>query len=265
MKSQPQNFQLGLVIFIFFIATLGGSSINPPIAICPTYDCGDGVEISYPFWFHNDSRLDFCGYPRLKLSCQSGHPTLELPTGTYTVKDISYSRTILTVANLNNLNLSEQNNCPTIRNEVKLDGSGLHFSQGTSFVYFFYDCFSNISVHGQFTVCRHIGANTTTASYYSLRPSFLPKDCPSSQSYPMLETAVNGLNSSTVLRALKEGFELAWCQDVNCIDCESSGGTCGFRFTMNGQKNYICICHDGQQGSPNCRRNGTLVSMSFRS
>uniref|UniRef100_M8BN18 Wall-associated receptor kinase galacturonan-binding domain-containing protein n=1 Tax=Aegilops tauschii TaxID=37682 RepID=M8BN18_AEGTA len=61
-----------------------------------SYNCGDGVEIRYPFWTDtgDDSSNPRCGYPIFRLDCRDGiTPLLRLRSRDYTITRITYDDT----------------------------------------------------------------------------------------------------------------------------------------------------------------------------
>ncbi|GAY64609.1 hypothetical protein CUMW_234810, partial [Citrus unshiu] len=72
--------------------------------------CGDVKNISYPFRLQGDPAG--CGHPELELSCESNKTILELNSGKYYVKRISYDECTISVADVNLANGSCTNLFP---------------------------------------------------------------------------------------------------------------------------------------------------------
>ncbi|GAY64610.1 hypothetical protein CUMW_234820 [Citrus unshiu] len=74
--------------------------------------CGDVKNISYPFRLQGDPAG--CGHPELELSCESNKTILELNSGKYYVKRISYDECTISVADVNLANGSCTNLFPHV-------------------------------------------------------------------------------------------------------------------------------------------------------
>ncbi|KAA8532695.1 hypothetical protein F0562_032728 [Nyssa sinensis] len=185
---------------------------------CVPKNCGDGQNISFPFWI-NGVQESYCGYPEpgFDLTCQNGHPILHIPDNDYVVQEIFFNNQSLRVQNAAFLN-SNTVCVSTIRN-ITFEGDqfiigcdaeygagwGLAiFGNDKNFIYALEQCgrrvVAPVEVYGDDQTNR-------TEDYGEV---------------------------------LRRGFVLRW-KASNCSECDRSGGRCGFDAETY---HFKCFCPD---------------------
>ncbi|KAJ9181803.1 hypothetical protein P3X46_005857 [Hevea brasiliensis] len=235
--------------FLLLYTSINGDSIQEPA--CPSFDCGNGIIIGYPFW-HQNQQLEHCGYPGFNLSCNDQNPMLRLSDDyLYPIKDINYSNKSLTLFAYPSLNSAP---CPKITHDIALNTTPhpLFNSLGNKVVHFFYNCtlYPPSLPHIR---CLEYGAKRSFVFKEGAIPEFdWDRYCASIVALPVIDEAVDhGDLVKGLGKVLQKGFKLTWNQaaDEVCQSCEASGGFCSYR---KGQpKNFFCICSNGRQ-SFNC-------------
>ncbi|KAH7843082.1 hypothetical protein Vadar_012442 [Vaccinium darrowii] len=218
-----------LLINILYTAT-NGDSVKPSNPACPSFDCGDGQIIGYPFW-QQGNQNEHCGYPGLAVSCNHQQPQLRLFDHFYGLKKINYSENTLTAAYPE---LNDATRCPMAPHDVKLNS--------TSFL--------NYTIEDKMR------------SYVFMEGAIPEFDwhryCEGTVRVPVIFAGDReSLLRDHFGRVLKEGFKLTWrSPDSGCRSCEASGGFCGYRSGLN-QKSF-CFCKDGKH-SDNCHNEGDVI------
>lgn len=247
----PSSFMASMAHYLpsLFFINLLFTYIN---ATCPSFDCGNGVTIGYPFWHQNQMFQHYCGYPGFNLSCNNKNPTtLYLSSTFYSVKAINYSDHTLT---LNYLEVKDTN-CPRIPHDVNLSTSSLlNYTLGNTLLRFFYNCTLYPPSHPPIA-CLDYGTRRSFVFMVGAEPEFdWHAYCESIVTVPVIAKEVDGVLARGLIgQALRDGFKLTWKSDGACESCEASGGFCG---VSSGQhQNFSCICNDGQD-STKCRVKG---------
>ncbi|PIA33386.1 hypothetical protein AQUCO_04100073v1 [Aquilegia coerulea] len=236
-----------LVIFFLVVGTVLSADKN--YEACVTANCGNGPNISYPFWI-NDIQNSTCGFPGFELSCKSREPILTMSGEEYIIRDIVYGNESFTIVKAG---LANDICSPP---SYKLSFSHLPFRYVATSV--------NLSV---FFNCT--GLPSSEYSRYLLgcgtaEPTNRPRNssvalfsddpmlrsvreigkCDNSVVIPV-DKIGNGsldtfLSREYVAEFLNEGFHLRWTAS-RCDECAESGGRCGFDFD---RYKFICFCTD---------------------
>ncbi|KAE8723997.1 putative serine/threonine-protein kinase [Hibiscus syriacus] len=195
---------------------------------CMPRSCGNGPDISYPFWIFEEQE-SFCGYPNFEITCKGKDPILKISEETYIVRDIFYNNNSLLVVNA----VVHEGYCPTPRENVSLDRTPFSLSPDNVNLSFLYycegqptyhtypvNCASNTSFHS-FAVFHKEALENTNYSIDSCRtliesPVYVDND--------VSFVSLLGMNYTDVL---KLGFVLNWTAH-SCSNCKRSGGRCGF-------------------------------------
>ncbi|KAK2635292.1 hypothetical protein Ddye_030084 [Dipteronia dyeriana] len=117
-RETTSNFSYFLLSLLIFLFTRGIQARKLQQVVCSSSSCGDIKNISYPFRLKEDPAG--CGDPDYQLSCQSNKTILELHSGQYYVKRISYENHIITIVDINLAN----GRCSLPHNSLSLDGIG---------------------------------------------------------------------------------------------------------------------------------------------
>ncbi|KAK6913683.1 Wall-associated receptor kinase, C-terminal [Dillenia turbinata] len=234
------------LIFIFLLyASLKANCQNPSNFSCPSFKCGDGTSINYPFW-HQEQETEYCGYPGFGVLCSSQRPILHLSDHRYYVESIDYSQHTMILA-YTELDAT----CPRAMHNVTLKSSPL-LSYGTDekMLIFVYNC-SVYPASPPPVACLRHGIKQSFVFLLGSVPDFdWYENCETIVSVPVMGDAVNGVMINGYDRALQEGFRLTWQPDGVCQLCEATGGFC--KYGLN--QTFSCICSDGQHSS-NCYNN----------
>lgn len=104
---------------------------------CKPQTCGNGPDISYPFWL-SEQQESYCGYPIFKLACNDQNPVLTISDDDYIIKDIFYANHSFLVAN--SVAFKEDEYCPLPLHNLSLDRTPFSFSSTHANFSFFYNC-----------------------------------------------------------------------------------------------------------------------------
>lgn len=230
------------------------------LPFCQSFDCGNGLKISYPFWLPNDTKSEYCGHESLQLSCENGIPVLKLSVidTTYYILNIDYVNKILTIVGTDVYNAIA---CPVPRQNFTFwpwtSPPPFYLTPSDTSVTILLNCSASTYLGEQWRCLEKI---------YGQRPSYvfpegevLPMqfDCGESVVVPVLQPVLKASNLTDVDRVLRRGFEVAWnsSTDGECRWCEASGGFCGRRNINSSygiSNQFVCYCSDGGAHLADC-------------
>ncbi|XP_038893810.1 LEAF RUST 10 DISEASE-RESISTANCE LOCUS RECEPTOR-LIKE PROTEIN KINASE-like 2.4 [Benincasa hispida] len=212
------------------------------------YNCGDLVNISYPFW--GNDRQDFCGRREFGLNCKDNKTTtIQINSMEYNVVKISQSDHRLTIARSDLFD----DYCPN--NQIKtatLDHSPFKYSSNDLNLSVWYDCPPLEGFLGDFRFScgseveiigrANYALETKDAMYWRKNMS----DCELHIEVTItMEVLKEGEMNRTIVveRGIKEGFEVEYGDfyTVSCEGCKEYGGKCG----GNATHEFYCICGNG--------------------
>ncbi|KAK9288757.1 hypothetical protein L1049_017221 [Liquidambar formosana] len=244
-----------LLLITLLYTTTNADSPQPSNPTCPSFDCGNGITIRYPFWHQND-QFEYCGYPGFNLACAGQAPTLRLSDDTYQVKTINYSEKTIT---LSYVELNE-GLCPKILHDVTPTTASLfNYTVGNEMLRFFYNC-TLFPPSLPSIACLEYGGTRSYVFKVGAIPEFdWPRFCEEIVTVPVMEKTVGGAMGNGFVRAMQHGFNLTWWPESVCQSCEGSGGFCGYSKTR--RQNFFCLCSDGRH-SANCD-DKSVVSIKF--
>ncbi|KAJ4974083.1 hypothetical protein NE237_007257 [Protea cynaroides] len=253
MPQQPIH-RLALLHLLLHLLLMDKSNSVPlssSSSICTSsHDCGNGVLIKYPFWLRNGTTSTYCGYSGFGLSCSSdGQPIFTLPNDSYFVKSINYSSETVTLVDTDLVN----QRCPKPVNNVSISSlSNVSYSQSDLNLIFFFNCTSDLSnSHLSPLSCLSFGLNQ---SYVAVEGE-IPKGfdwqlyCEVSVVVPVNSSSNLTDLSTGYAGVLQSGFQLDWGTSRSCVECEDSGGRCGFNETAN---EFLCFCSQGVRVGSTC-------------
>ncbi|THG18261.1 LEAF RUST 10 DISEASE-RESISTANCE LOCUS RECEPTOR-LIKE PROTEIN KINASE-like 1.2 [Camellia sinensis] len=260
MASIAHHLSHLLLFTILLHTSINGNPTKSPTIPYPSFDCGNSLVISYPFWLKSQQNNDeYCGYPGFDLSCTDRQPLLRLFNHLYRLKNINYSENTLTAAYL------ELNNgaCPIAPHDVRLNLNISYFLNYTiedKMVHFFYNCTLYPPSLSSIACLQH-GLKRSYVFMEGAIPEFdWQRFCESTVSAVVVEKGGDGgFLGGGFGRVLQDGFKLGWrSPDSDCRACEATGGFCGYRYSDGLHRNFICICSDGRR-SDNCHDNGAVT------
>ncbi|XVF62447.1 hypothetical protein PTKIN_Ptkin09bG0008600 [Pterospermum kingtungense] len=259
--ASPGSLLFSLCLISLLNTFITANSLQTPNTLCPSFTCGNGFSISYPFWHNQDQQLlERCGYPGFNVSCNDRNPVLHLSNNTYQIRTINYSHKSLLISHFEAKHVT----CPSLYQNFTLPAFSL-FNYSTShnrMLRFFYNC-TLFPPSIPSIVCLRYSAKNSYVFTEGAIPEFdWNTYCDSTVTVPVIERAVNGVSSNGFVGALQEGFELTWQQpaDVACRSCEATGGFCGYSNDQLHEK-FFCHCPDGKH-STSCADNGE-ISIKF--
>ncbi|XP_016899332.2 LEAF RUST 10 DISEASE-RESISTANCE LOCUS RECEPTOR-LIKE PROTEIN KINASE-like 1.2 isoform X2 [Cucumis melo] len=230
-----------LLIIFFIIFNCQTLSLDQKFEACAPKSCGNGPNISYPFWIAH-SHSPFCGFPSFRIACKDENPIIRISNDDYIIRDISYKNHSFLLTNA----AVYDANCLTPLHNFSLHRTPFSYSPDHIGFFFFYnctslppnysypiDCFSTSKLHsfGAF----HEG--------YLEFMNFSSNSCQSSVEVPLdfnnEDDDFTGLLRKNYTDLLKMGFSLNWRAQI-CSNCEISGGRCGVE-----KNQFVCFCPDG--------------------
>ncbi|CAL9115741.1 unnamed protein product [Musa acuminata var. zebrina] len=193
--------------------------------------CGS-INITSPFRLPDDPAD--CGMPEYELTCQNNQTRLNISSGLYVVKAISYENETIRVVDpgLQSNNCSSPPKYSLNTGDLRDSGGSYVLVQRDGFVDYT-TCRQQVNDSSYVTTSPCI--NSTDEYHYVLvgRSSIgdLHKEC--KVSGVSIELPFDG-NASylKIWSALLMGFQLSW-KAVHCPDCEAAGGICYYRVTYD--------------------------------
>ncbi|XP_059454407.1 LEAF RUST 10 DISEASE-RESISTANCE LOCUS RECEPTOR-LIKE PROTEIN KINASE-like 2.1 [Corylus avellana] len=238
--TSQKRSHICILFIIFTNLAKRALSVNQKFQDCAPRGCGNGPNISYPFWIL-DEQESFCGYPSFGITCNEQNPVLKISNDEYIIKDIFYSNHSLLLANA----AAYRDACPTPLHNVSLDRTPFNLSMYRSDFSIFYNCTSLPQYPTYGLDCASNGTTLhSLAVFYekALEVNYpWEKRCQSLVDVPvdmLFGVNLTSLSQMNYTEILKMGFLLNWTAP-NCSSCEKSGGRCGFD---NGE--FVCFCQD---------------------
>ncbi|XP_015882800.3 LEAF RUST 10 DISEASE-RESISTANCE LOCUS RECEPTOR-LIKE PROTEIN KINASE-like 1.2 isoform X2 [Ziziphus jujuba] len=226
---------------IFTVSPQKTLAVDPKFKACEPQNCGNGPNISYPFWFsHQES---FCGYPNFQINCTHKSPVLTISNHDFIIKEIFYSNNSLIVANA----AVYDEECQAPRHNLSLDRTPFRYSPDHIDFSFFYNC-SEEPPDQIYPFPVDCASNTTHHSFAVFHKEALMNMnysldwCQSSVDVAVdvaENVSFNKLLNMNYAEIMKMGFVLNWTAH-GCSNCQKSGGRCGYD-----NNEFVCFCHDG--------------------
>ncbi|KQJ85871.1 hypothetical protein BRADI_4g02168v3 [Brachypodium distachyon] len=290
----PQLYHRLLLLVAAWLAVSGGKPTaaagavysSSPSMCHKSFKCGDNVDIRYPFYLSNQSKVldamayshsqHYCGYPDMAIICdQRGTATATLQLGggsNYTVLAINYGNMTISLA--------DADFCPRVRRNVTFPPVNSFETTYTlqlaiDYLSFFYDCAftSTFTPAVPAAVPWPVGIIPINCSSFEEGPSpaflvpqldtpegdWLIQACKEVYVLPVLGDELfrpeyySRLGSGGYGQVLKQGFQLNWIGpkgDMACHQCELSNGQCTYDRATGGFLG--CLCSDGRMRNPNC-------------
>lgn len=222
-----------------------------------SYNCGELVNIRYPFWGNRKERV--CGQQEFKLNCKNNQTTtVYINSLEYNVLRINQSNNRMRIARSDLF----ENSCP--ENEIQvatMNGHRFVYSSNNQNISVWYNCTTDNEIQIPDTYKFWCGGKWEKLR----RPNYAFE--PSAKSWS-LERGECGMNievmvtreglkegikerKSLVEKAVKWGFDVEyenWYKDA-CNECNENGGKCGGNNTYP----YYCICTNGIASSYDCK------------
>ncbi|KAK0599470.1 hypothetical protein LWI29_005541 [Acer saccharum] len=217
-REESSNFLAFLSSLLIFLFVRDVQARKLQQIQCPTSSCGDIKNISNPFQLKGDPAR--CGDPRFELSCESNKTILEIHSGKYYVKRISYDDRIITVVDVNLANGSCRLPQKSLSYGTIYDYNDyryrIYYSYYDDYTYaYFVRCSSNNISDPTYRSlpCLNIGNQPYVYVSYGDNNSIyhIPESC-SFNSMVLVRKASADDNPSyeTIQKLLQSGFDLKW-------------------------------------------------------
>ncbi|KAL6281607.1 hypothetical protein ACE6H2_018488 [Prunus campanulata] len=242
-------FHVCIITIIFSTLAKQTSSLDQSYEACKPQTCGNGPNISYPFWLSHRQE-SFCGYPSFKIACNGENPVLSISNDDYIIKDIFYSNHSFVLANA----VVYHNKCPLPLHNFSLDRTLFSYSSDHIDFSFFYNCDEEpIEYVRPYRIdCASNASHHSFATFHKEIAEYMNYSCQSPVNLPVHEAVgVDALLRMNYTEILKMGFLLNWTAQ-NCSTCEKSSGRCGFK-----NNEFVCFCSDRPR-SQTCDHGNTL-------
>ncbi|XP_061368213.1 LEAF RUST 10 DISEASE-RESISTANCE LOCUS RECEPTOR-LIKE PROTEIN KINASE-like 1.2 [Gastrolobium bilobum] len=230
------------IICFSLLTTITFSSVDPKFEACKPKTCGNGQNISFPFYIQGKQE-PFCGYPGFELTCaHNGFPILNLIDTQYTIHKIFYTNHTLRVSNPV-FSESTTSSCISPTQNLTVGKYRFRLAANQKDMLLFYGCDLTSLPEGMQEHNIGCSAENETSSVVALYRedqdlSIASKNCKGR----MVNTSVEDEKGGNIKEALRKGFVLDW-NASNCSECTSSGGRCGFD-TDPVTYAFRCYCPD---------------------
>lgn len=235
-----------LLIFLLFCRCIQARELQQ---ICSS-SCGDIKNISYPFRLTSDPAG--CGDPDFELSCQSNKTVLELLSGKYYVKKISYDKRIMRVVDVK----LADGSCSLPYKPLSSNSLDNYFYSEIAYGRYYYasfvNCSGNMADNAYIKVpCLSENQSNVYVTTNGISVSNLPTSCAFISMVPVLDENVENPSYEATKKLLQLGFDLTW--SIECRDCLAAGGWCLKITTLNENYCYknlckslsLCVCVGG--------------------
>ncbi|XP_049398898.1 LEAF RUST 10 DISEASE-RESISTANCE LOCUS RECEPTOR-LIKE PROTEIN KINASE-like 1.2 [Solanum stenotomum] len=230
-----------VVAILFFTLTDDTLSIYLNSSACVTQNCGDGVNISYPFWIP-EKQPSYCGLPTYNVTCNKHKPFVHISGEEFIIKEVYYTNYSILLAKADVFD--EENKCPVPRHNFSTRGTPFSLGPNTADLFFFYDCTLPYERETYDVNCARNATHHSFAVFHTELLEHYNYSVESCQDpvYALVETdSIDRLLKMNYTQVLQKGFFLQW-DGSNCRDCQNSGGRCGAQ-----SNEFLCICKDQTQ------------------
>ncbi|RRT64968.1 hypothetical protein B296_00041428 [Ensete ventricosum] len=240
MRLKESLCVFSLLLILVAKKAAWASAAAPTMAECEPRSCGNGVNVSYPFWLRGQ-QPSYCGFPPFMIICGNGSysPVLEIIGHKFYALNIFYDNqsVLLTAVEF------FDDSCPLPYESFGFNSSIYPFSISSlnRNIYFLLNCSNELWGYESIACARNLayfGGEYNMSTRLDLASLGCVLDI-----VPVVEyfKASNG----HVAALLRRGWLLDWASP-DCTECTASGGRCGFNDTMG---RFMCICPDGVPSS----------------
>ncbi|KAH9795083.1 hypothetical protein WN944_011645 [Citrus x changshan-huyou] len=236
-----------MFILCLLLARTVSGKIDPQYLACVTKTCGDGQNISFPFYIENQQEA-YCGYPGFNLSCNDkGNPVLKLSSDTnYIVEKIVYHNHSVLVSNAAFSETNSDAACtfPRIKN-VSLPAD-FQLAPDQKQAVLLYNCNSSSPeklLRHKLLAGNCSGDDTVLGMFEDDSDlDSASKQCKESAVTPVaVDMNGEGMGDHIGIEEMvRKGFLLKW-KASDCRVCKESGGRCGFDADTF---HFQCYCPD---------------------
>ncbi|XP_074561716.1 receptor-like serine/threonine-protein kinase SD1-7 [Curcuma longa] len=232
---------LSILSLLFMLAGRKAALAETPVMEdCEPKSCGDGRNITYPFWLEGQQE-SYCGYSSFRITCKNNSytPVMTFIDRDFYVINIFYDNRSLILTSAEFVDLP----CPLPYTNLTRDTTfyPLSVSPLNTEVYFLLNCSDhrNLTEHGVSPMdCQ---PNAYFGGEYDYDRFRSQRDFADAGCTLYIEPAFNYSGDDSFNETLAKGWLLSWSA-VDCDPCLQSGGRCGFNETTS---TFMCICADG--------------------
>ncbi|MED6173862.1 hypothetical protein PIB30_063644 [Stylosanthes scabra] len=242
-----------VVITIMFLVHIQikqslSSIMDPNFTACEPVNCGQGPNISYPFYITGKQK-PLCGYPGFDLTCATnGFPILDLINNQYIIQQIFYNNNSIRVSNPAFSPPKNSHQCILPTQNLTVGKYRFRLAPKQRKVFLFYGC--DLTKLPEEMKERRIGCSvdgngTSNSSVVGLyeEDTNLRRLAEEKCRGGWVNTTVGDDDlGGNVREGLLKGFVLNW-NASNCSTCSNSGGRCGFD-TSSAVYAFRCFCPD---------------------
>ncbi|THG21496.1 hypothetical protein TEA_024300 [Camellia sinensis var. sinensis] len=132
-----KSFHILVIFIIFSVFTYETLSVDPNFEACVPRNCGNGPNISYPFWITN-LHESYCGQPNFEVTCNGGNPVVAISDDDYVIEEIFYTNNSFLLAN--SMVYDFENTCPILLHNFSIEGTPYNYGLSYVDLFFFYNC-----------------------------------------------------------------------------------------------------------------------------
>ncbi|XP_057479612.1 LEAF RUST 10 DISEASE-RESISTANCE LOCUS RECEPTOR-LIKE PROTEIN KINASE-like 1.2 [Actinidia eriantha] len=235
-----KTFQILAIFIIFTILVDATLSMDPNFEACMDTNCGNGPNVSYPFWISNQQE-SYCGHPNFEVTCNDKNAVIGISGHDYVIKDVFYNNNSFLLEDTMVFDFT--NTCPILGHNFSIEGTPFDYSVTYADLYFFYYC-TKFPVEQTYPVA--CASNATHFSFAVFHMEILEfknysiESCRSWVNAPVESEDIKKLLAMNFTDVLRKGFVLQW-NESDCSGCKYSGGRCG-----SVDDEFICFCPDRQ-------------------
>ncbi|CAA7402419.1 unnamed protein product [Spirodela intermedia] len=182
--SKLTELSLRLALSSFLLSSLAWAADLPPDDCLPRH-CGNGVNVSYPFWL-DGFQPSHCGFPSFKLTCRADFPVVRIFEDDYHVRNIFYRNQSFLVSNVG----LSSSTCYVPRDNLSITATPFSIVPAQSSLFFLLDCEPNSQPPGYVPInCR----NGSKGLSFVGRDQVNASACKSVISFPIVGLGDGGL------------------------------------------------------------------------
>ncbi|XP_022923742.1 LEAF RUST 10 DISEASE-RESISTANCE LOCUS RECEPTOR-LIKE PROTEIN KINASE-like 2.4 isoform X2 [Cucurbita moschata] len=245
-----------LPLFLFFFFTIvwydlplcfGDGTVDEFKACDVYYNCGDFVNITYPFW--GNERPVFCGRREFELNCKDNRTTtMEISSIEFHVLNISRSKHTMTIARSD----LRTDYCPKIETKTTtIDYRLFKYTLNDLNLSVWYDCPLQPGILDNYRFTCGSEGEIRGRANYAFETEALNRSRNMSECRLNIEVTItkevfeetHKNRTMAVEQGVKRGFDVEYGDfyTVACEGCKVYGGKCG----GNATHEFYCICSDG--------------------
>ena len=234
LPSSP--FSITSILFLLLFSQLSYANDDIHFTSCSPFDCGNLVNISYPFWTDYLDRPAYCGfdYEAYKLKCtQNQQPLITISSQEFQLVHLNQSRGLMTIQRVE----FGENTCP---GEILINNV-FNYSETAENVTLFYNCQRGVLANHILT-CKKEGSEASAMFFKNdgdtcgAEKVEIPVE---SKALDELKRGIAALNETLV-----QPFDMKYFgYDGYCRQCKQSGGRCGSN--KDSPAIFACYCRDG--------------------